>query len=205
MFRRELPWAWTAEQGRSVAALACTIEGCGNVICKGTAKGPPPQQLAKWFRQQGWDLDLRAPAKVRCPGCQQRKTKMSTATNGAAASTITITAGQPRALTPDERGKVRDLLELNFDAKAGRFISGYSDERIAKEVNVPRKAVETLREAAYGELKISPEMAKAMDDIADLAKDGNKIADEVLAMHQKVQAFNVRAASLLARIEGRVN
>ena len=136
---------------------------------------------------------------------------MKTETNGAAALTTSMN-GQPRALTPDERGKVRDLLDLNFDAEAGRFISGYSDDRIAKEVNVPRKAVEVMRETAYGELKVSPEMAKAMDDAAALKKTGQglladlaNLQGQARGLADKVKTFNERAAAVLARIEGRVN
>lgn len=64
--------------------------------------------------------------------------------------------------------KVFQLLEDNFDAGEGQFLSGYDDARIAKETGVSESAVKDYRLAAFGKLKPPTELHKCKQDIDEL-------------------------------------
>ena len=57
-------------------------------------------------------------------------------------------------------------LEELFNDKTRRYASGWSDERIAKEINTSPDLVARIRKEAYGELAEDPMVATLKDDIA---------------------------------------
>jgi len=99
----------------------------------------------------------------------------------------TPTAVTPRTLTDSERLKIRTLLDSHFDDAKGRYLDGYSDQRIAAEVNVPRIHVETIREAGWGPIRLDPEVAA--------------IAEELRKAREEVEALSQRIGMLTARLE----
>lgn len=99
----------------------------------------------------------------------------------------------PKAPTEAQREKIRELLELAFDVPTGRFTDGYSDQKIAEEVNVPRLIVEQIREIAFGPIKTNPELAALRSGIAALKAQ--------MAEHEKA---HVKLASDLAALSSRV-
>jgi hypothetical protein len=63
-----------------------------------------------------------------------------------------------RSLSVDERAKVRRAIETHFDDGIGQYLDGKSDQSIGDSLNVPRKWVEMIREAAYGPIRVTPQM-----------------------------------------------
>ena len=75
-----------------------------------------------------------------------------------------------RKPSTDERAKIRAALDHHFDDSTGRYLDGMSDEAIAKQLNLPRKFVEDLRETAYGPIRHDPAIEKFKAEIAVLEK-----------------------------------
>lgn len=73
-----------------------------------------------------------------------------------------------RRLTAHEKARVRSALDSHFDDQLGRYIDGYSDERVGKELDLPWALVTELREFAYGPLKDDPAIAAVKAEVEAL-------------------------------------
>lgn len=91
-----------------------------------------------------------------------------------------------RKLTPEERFKVRQILDAKFDEQKGYYLEAYTDQKVGAEVNVPWSAVRELREAAYGPLRSVPELDALMAESTALLERANRLAQEAAALHRRV-------------------
>jgi len=89
-------------------------------------------------------------------------------------------------MTPDERLKVRSLLDKHFDDAKGRYLDGYSDQKVATEANVPRIHVETIRETAYGAIKADGELDKIRAEMLGMAKTVQEVSGRLSALTKRV-------------------
>lgn len=96
----------------------------------------------------------------------------------------------PRAITADERAKVRALLDINFDDTKGMYIDGYSDMRIGAEVNVPWATVAIIREAAYGPIREDQRVTEIRAEIARLRSD-------MLLFNNRIEQVEAKINNLL--------
>ena len=90
----------------------------------------------------------------------------------------------PREPTGDERFRIRGLLDSHFDDKAGCYLSDWSDQKIGTDLNLPWAIVAKIREAAYGPIRVDPEVAKLASEHAAL-KARLAQAQETAAARQK--------------------
>jgi hypothetical protein len=72
--------------------------------------------------------------------------------------------------TQAQRLKIRDLLDNHFDDKAGAYLDNYSDEKIGAEVGIGHAAVTMIREAAYGPIRVDPELAALRAELKGLTQ-----------------------------------
>ena len=101
---------------------------------------------------------------------------------------------EPRALSAGQYRKVINLLEEHFHDTAGLYATGWSDQRIAEEVDAPRASVAKLREEAFGVLKIDPAVKAELDALQVAI---NKANDDIAV-------FSDRSSKHLASLESRV-
>jgi hypothetical protein len=164
--RSKVEIAVPAHTETSSAALMTTRHG--------RALTPPsqrsPEELAEQFYQH---LDGETDMRRTYPP-QVATTKRTPPTPPVEFEPVAEQPMLPRALTSDERLRVRNLLDNHFDDAAGYYIGGYSDQRIGTELNVPWAAVAQIREAAYGPLKEDERLTKLRADFAALKADLNK-------------------------------
>lgn len=126
-----------------------------------------PESTIKNAAGAGWDVK-HGSTRAECPRCQnQRRERAKGEKPGPKAEVIML---QPvtKPLTPDQRLRIRALLDKHFDDGAGRYLDGYTDQRVADELKVARVHVETIREAAYGAIRVPPEMEAAERAVAAL-------------------------------------
>jgi len=91
------------------------------------------------------------------------------------------------------------MLDKHFDDKAGHYLDGKSDQTIADELKVPRIFIERIREAAYGPIRVDPEVQKLMDDVDRLMKAHNLAAANVTRIGQDLDELYKRLAALGAK------
>ena len=153
-----------------------------------------PEFVAKKFREKGWAADGRVARKCICPGCLKAKKESGGGVADVELQNIKLgkismaPRNEPRALTADEKGKVRLLLDAHFDDSIGAFLDGYSDQRIGDEVNVPWAAVAKMREAAYGEIRTPPEILNALQTlevVKGMVSEANRRVDAAEAEIRK--------------------
>jgi len=153
-----------------------------------------PEMSVKRCREKGWEADMYTGRLVVCPDCQ-RKRKEDRKVQSPTKPTLVPRppAQQPPARTPDTpdtRTKIRQLLDGFFDDKLGTYLSDgrgpYSDERIAKECNVPVDQVRQIRETAYGPIKMDPEMAKLLTDVENMKAKQLDLAVDIDHLQRKV-------------------
>lgn len=147
-----------------------------------------PDFISKRATQEGW---LAPPfhGRVRCPACRQSSNR-----RGERPGDTTMTKPEapiaqaprpvPREPTGDERFRIRGLLDSHFDDKVGAYLGDWSDQRIGTELNLPWAIVAKIREAAYGPIRVDPEMAKLTAEQAGL-KARLTQAQEAVAARQK--------------------
>lgn len=183
---------------------------CGGCGAQGAVvpeeKDAPSSMIARQFRELGWEVTNKTGA-IRCPKCikeadgaylsaiaavrsaneQVLKLEPKESTAMPTTATVSTIAPVPRKLSPDEKLRVRNLLDKQFDESKGAYVTGYSDQRVGEEANVPWASVRELREAAYGPLRSVPELEALRGE-----------AERVVAA---AKALEKLAASLTQRID----
>lgn len=200
------------QQPRSVARFHCTR--CPNTIAFTIGRGLSPDNMALRARRAGWLADARTRSRTRCPACAgsppsspvpdedapvavAQMTKDRTPPAPAAPAPVPIEAArmtprQMRPLTANERVAVRALLERHFDEGRGMYASGQSDQTIAEAAAVPRAFVEQIRDAAYGPIRVTPEMVKLRGDVAKAAGDLADLLTMAADMKRTVEGLTAR-------------
>ena len=90
--------------------------------------------------------------------------------------------------TTDQRVKIRSLLDKHFDDGVGRYLDGFSDQKIADAVDVPRIIVEKMRETGWGPIKTDPELVNLSNQLADMEAKIGDIKTKIEAMMAKSRA-----------------
>lgn len=202
---------------RSHARVCCTE--CPNVYEEAVTGGRPFAPLHTWkrARRAGWEIpSVDSRSNILCPTCCERRHNKarhdpdelirsipappaeeipSMPVSPMTSNKAQAPSGQPlRDPTHEERLKIRGLLDSYFDDKLGSYLSGYSDQKIGNELNVPWAIVTKIREAAYGPIRVDPEVERLSALAQSLQAEGR------LLMKQATE-LNARAAEIEAGIK----
>lgn len=189
--------------GRSVRVTRWNCDSCmarhERVI---TSKTPPPHEaVVKWAIRDGWRVDPYRRSAVRCPACLHGSTTHSIS-NESTAKVIAMTqpASKPapaglRDPTQAERLKIRAMLDKSFDDGAGCWLEGYSDQKAGEEIGVPWALVTRIREAAYGPIRVDPEVAGIRAEIKRLSDEATRIVAAVADLTKRAEALAAKRAA----------
>lgn len=139
----------TVERGHHVASLTCS---CGQTKEIRFRELAGHEQIDQKFRRAGWLLD-----PSRCQACAHPPRSKENAVTAAAT---------PSAAAIRSQATMFRHLGDHFDADAGRYSDGWSDEKIAKETGLSAQTVAAFRVEAFGAIKEPPEVAALAADIA---------------------------------------
>lgn len=163
-----------------------------------------PEAAAKAAARMGWEADAWRRSVARCPECQaarrgggDRAEKKDTSMGEKTGSGPSIPAKEAlRDPTQQERLRIRSVLDKHFDDDAGCWLDGYSDQKAGEECGVPWAMVTRIREAAYGPIRVDPELAalnaeakRLGDEQAKIAATLAKVADEIAAFRAQMGAY----------------
>lgn len=99
-----------------------------------------------------------------------------------------------RTPTGDQRMAIRTRLDKSFDDSVTAYLDDMTGQRIAELVGVPRIMVEQIREAAYGPIRVTPELTAIRAEIAT-AKT------QMAALKDAAERGLARIAELSSRVE----
>jgi hypothetical protein len=160
-----------------------------------------PDFVTKLAIRAGWHADCFRKSRALCPTCikgapktnpEPKEPPMSTTTQAKPPSTI------PTPLTSDQRLRIRGLLDEHFDDKAGMYLANMTDAKLAEQVNVARVHVEQIREAAYGPIRINPEITGLRNEIVQVKREIETHQAAVDALRAKVVGIEQRVAKVAA-------
>lgn len=104
--------------------------------------------------------------------------------------------------THEERFKIRRALETHFDDAQGAYLDGWSDQRIGKELNLPWAMVSKIREAAFGPIRVDPELvalraeaAKLAAQLVEAAKAHAALVEAQAALEKRIEALTKARAA----------
>jgi len=195
-------------------AQVITCGGCGRKDEAGRNGGKaggnlPPVAIARFFSQRGWRVGA-TPRKDRCPDClnPKRNTKEETELSTKLTVIDQIRPPKPGASEEPPRQMSREdrrlifakLEEVYVDERVG-YAAGWNDEKVAKDMAVPRAWVEVIRDENFGPQKAeqSAEVIDLRERIEKAEREGAALADDAGAIRKAAEG----AALAAAKIEGR--
>lgn len=105
---------------------------------------------------------------------------------------VIVAVGAVSPLAQADRQRIKTALDKHFDDGAGQYLDGKSDQIIADSLGVPRIHVERIREAAYGPIRVTPQMLSLK---AEIEAHGNRITEAI-----KKAEFAIEAAGDLLNL-----
>lgn len=183
--------------------------------------------IAQHARNAGWDVNPWKANHCWCPACRARggsakATTIAQAIKGDPAPpppeppptpspeqepTMAKPPTSPAPLAPldaQQRQRIRALLDKHFDDSVGAYLDGMSDHALAEILNLPRLHIEQMREAAYGPLRISPEMQTLQRDLDRLRQDVAALRASIDSTARDLADDCTRALDRLAEMTRRV-
>jgi hypothetical protein len=176
---------------RPVARFVCNGCGATSEFSLKSREGVNPEAMAKLVRGRGWVADPFRRSASYCPAClvRPKNDPNSELKRVNLMPKIPEPSSATREATPQQRTTIRNYLDKHFDDAAGAHLDGMSDQKIADAVNIPRVIVERMRDAAYGPIKVDPEV--------------QAIRAELAALKVQAETLTAAVAGLTARVSGK--
>lgn len=169
----------------------------------------------------GWIADADSP-RAECPHCaQSRRARASgerapkrpgatvhsldqsppeqeiapVSSTVATASALPKPPLTPREPTQAERLKIRAVLDKHFDDGAGCWLDGFSDQKAGEACAVPWSLVTRIREAAYGPIRVDPEVAALRAEMEQITRGVGALSDRLAAAVMRLDALAKKRAA----------
>ena len=154
--------------------------------------------LPKKFTDRGWVVGSRRSKHV-CPLC--RESKPPVVETEMAKPDIRIIADKPRDASLDERRIINEkLLQVYGDRS---YTAGWSDEKVAADLGIPRAWVAQVREFSFGpdvdenREKVNKAIQDAYESAKNVVKTGEAMIASIAAEVNAARKLLVEAEALL--------
>jgi len=189
----------TVRAGRPVtfARWWCAQCGAHEDITINAASKHNPESYARFAANHGWSADAFKKRQCICPKCLDEAAQRKAVKKGenvvklSAVNDINPAARKP---SPEEKARIRAKLDALFDDSKGLYLDSASDQTIGRELDLPWAWVQQVREAAYGPLRVDPELAALKAQI----EQAQKIADEAVRVAQEAAKHVATALGAVA-------
>lgn len=156
--------------------------------------------LIKKMRQKGWAVGLNASHDV-CPECRGigRRTKKTTEPETIDMSNVTPIkhADAPPVMTKEDRRIIFSKIDEHYVDETSGYSDGWSDEKVAKDLNVPRAWVSQIREDNFG-----PEVGETVTKDFALISEQIVKANELLAeINRSIEDISIQYQESIRRIK----
>lgn len=191
---------------RSVVRLTCAQCGATESIPIATqSRGLPDAVVIRKFQQKNWELGANE-RRDYCPSCVEKRRPKPVLK---VVEEQTPKAEPPRVMTRDDRRIIfAKLSEVYLDEKRG-YEQGWSDQKVATDLGIPRKWVEDIRKENFGDIGTNEDMAQFQAEASAMLAEARKVLlltqtvrDEINTSLKKLEApIFADIRDKLARIE----
>jgi hypothetical protein len=148
--------------------------------------------LKRKFEEKVWEVGKRDVCPI-CVNKMNRAKKREEKTvvpakpeaKPEANNVVAMTAPEPRKLTPEYRGIIYAKLQDVYDPKRPGYLPGWTDEKVATDMNAPRAWVTETRELLCGTVGSNPEIDAALEE-------GRAMALELDGQIKSLQGYIVK-------------
>lgn len=171
---------------RTVAQVVC--RECG-VTCSIGIKAEggflPPSVIQKKFEQKGWSIGAN-PKWDCCPTCTKKQKAVILKVVNSVAKEI---ESKPREMSRDDRRVIfAKLDEVYLDEQRG-YERGWSDQKVATDLGVPRKWVEVIRQENFGAIAANEDMTEYLTEADALVKEARQALEAARKAREEVEAI----------------
>lgn len=162
------------------------------------------QQVTRQFTRDGW-LIGRRPQDDKCPKCLAANAKKPA---------LTVIPKEPEAMLPspapanDAREMSRDdgrvifaKLEDVYDTNRAGYRSGWTDQKLATDLGVPRAWVEQVRKQFFGPEGGNPEIAAALAEAKALVDEARPLLARLDQLKAQMGSTQAEAQKIAAKVE----
>lgn len=153
--------------------IKCVMCGAVGYFAHQTgARRKPPIAAQQNFQSKGWHVGRNARGDYcplhSVPSARKEKTDMvlSVVKSDLPAGSMPIKAEPPRQMTREDRQIIHAKLSDVYDKD--RYISPWTDEKVAKDLGVPRKWVSEIRDLMFGPENSNPLFDEFLTRVSDL-------------------------------------
>lgn len=166
---------------------------------------PSPEHAQKRAQKAGWLAYVDRTGADYCPSCiaarrsrahgDKPESKQVEPLMENSVVTVTPIKHAPtqqtsaREPTQQERLRIRNKLDAQFDDAAGCYLDGWSDQRVGEELNIPWAIVTRIREAAYGPIRVDPELAALRAELVGLGTKIDALMKQQYGLVERVATF----------------
>ena len=195
----------------------CSCCGALEYLSANKTVGMPPDQITLKFRALGWQCEARRRDRDICPSCIAR----SSARKGTAmreknvidlpstentidrklSSSAPTKAEPPGQMTREDRRIIfAKLNDVYVDEKVG-YSSGWTDHVVAKDLNIPRAWVSTVREEHFGPDASNEEIRTQVNEARRLIADARMACSKAETLRQDALSAVNRLKEMVANIQ----
>lgn len=150
--------------GQSHKTYTLTCGKCGVV-----SSGLVCDLVPKKFQQRGWEVGRRE-VDDRCPNCVEEAKKRSER-KVIQMPQPELKPEPPRQMTREDKRLIIAKLDEVYDGEDRGYGSGWTDERVAKDMGIPRAWVSEIRVDLFGDLEMNEDIrAAAAREVTDMHK-----------------------------------
>jgi len=200
--RADLPYQQIPHPGGRGTQWAITCGSCGTTASLGQQDMGGKllaEQLPKRARLNGWEPGKKS-SDHRCPGCLMRASTKTmrkppvlavVPPSQEPAMAVPAPKDEPRQMGREDRRVIfAKLEEVYVDEKTGYEV-GWTDERVANDLGVPRAWVSAMREENFG-----PARSEALDNALQEARE---VAGQIQAIKTRVDELQRDMVVLVER------
>lgn len=166
--RREFQVAGERIEGQTRSVIRITCSKCGVITTLPMSKqggSLPVEILEQKFRQKGWTVGHNDRHDL-CPACAEKARPKP-----ALKIVDQPKADPPRQMERDDRRIIfAKLSEVYLDEKRG-YAPGWSDQKVATDLGIPRKWVEDIRKENFGDVAVNEDMEQFRQEAIAMLAD----------------------------------
>ena len=171
-----------ADDGPSVPVQLVICSGCKKslTVANSHGSGPlPPEGLRRIAERKGWQFDKKG--NHQCDDC--------------------LAPAAPRIMGQADGRRIFVAIDGCYDAKAGRYVGGYTDQKLGDELKVPWAWVASVREQFFGEHGGNDDADKLRVEIEALRAEVRTAIDARMAEAAKIEALLPKLAAIEKKLD----